>query len=263
MNRSMAPPSVPAPDAGIEPDQVMLVLTDGRRRGRSALTMPFASVTVITADTGRIPPDVSGPFDTVVIERSTFEPREIDGSVQATLPVLRPGGRLLVVLDYDQRGTGSTQEVPHLSGLRWSGLARMNDRPCAVMTADASPTLTPTPATDPTAVAAPPGLLLASLAGVLRIAEENHAVTRAALARARTAFADEIDDRHRSERQLLDQLATLVDELERTRQQLTGAKAVRMVLGQSRPGRAAIRALRPAWRLARSVGRRIRPSTQG
>jgi ABC-type transporter Mla subunit MlaD len=105
-------------------------------------------------------------------------------------------------------------------------------------------------------------LLLATLADGLRIAYENEAAIRAELDRTRTALADELDDRHRSERELIDRVAGLVDQLERMQQQLTGANAVRTVLNGSRAGRVALRALRPAWRLARGVRLRIRPSAQ-
>jgi hypothetical protein len=235
-----------------------LVLTDGQHRGRTGLAIPFGSATVIAVDAGGISSDLSGPFDAIVIDRSTFDPHEIEGFVQTAFPQLRPSGRLVIVFDSDKGVLGSPGEAPHLPGLRWSGVARLNGRPCAVMTADPDRASSADSAPDPETVGAPPGLLLATLAAGLRIAEGNHAATRSALDRARMTLAEELDDRHQSERELLDQVAGLVDELDRMRHQLTGANAVRTVLNQSKAGRVTLRALRPAWRLARGVGRRMR-----
>ncbi len=226
--------------------QDLLVLTDTRHCGPDGLALPFRQATVreLDADASQI----EGQFDTIVIDQSV-DLRRLEATVRKVLPTLRDGGLMIIAFDPDdgaeRPAPGST---PTFAGLRWSGLAALNGRPCALLTVDdgSSP--------DP----APPGMLLTTVDEALRLAHEWHAPTRAALDRARTRLSEQLDERRLSEHALLDQLAALANELEQARRQLTGLNAIRALLDRSRPGRAALQVVRPARRLARRLVTRVR-----
>lgn len=77
----------------------LLILTDGRRRGRNALTLPFRNATVVEAVEPDLPA-VSGEFDAIVVDRDQIDIDWLQMITGRLRPVLRPAG-LVVVLAGD------------------------------------------------------------------------------------------------------------------------------------------------------------------
>lgn len=208
----------------------LLVLTDAQRGGRNALALPFRDATVIEVNEAETV-EIQGRFDTVVIDRDSYDPRWLDSVATKILAALRPEGCLIVTL---QSGPdASTAEPAALPGLAWQGLATLNAQPCAVLRPG-----------DADAGSPDTGLLLATAATAVRLTGGQSGETHGAEA----TLLRHVEARGRSEHALLLHLRALADELDLERRRHRGTALIRTVLGRSRAGRAALRVLRPAWR---------------
>ena len=221
----------------------LLILTDAERRGRIALAMPFHDATVIEVDgTERI--DIDNSFDTIVIDRSSDDPRWLDVVGSSATKVLRPTGRLIITLDVEHHVARVTDPAA-LVGLRWQGFGLLGGRPCAVLgTGDA---------TEAGAVTA--GMLLATAETAVRLAARQLVGGDSGLVPdyPRVAMAKQIDDRWRSEEALLLRLEALARELDQERRRHQGTELVRTVLRRSKLAGPARRILRPSRRVARKL----------
>ncbi|MFC0007404.1 hypothetical protein [Micromonospora siamensis] len=229
-------------------DDELLVITDERRRGSDALALPFRAATVLELgpQIGTLP--VTESFDTVVIDRGPLDLRWLDALVPALRPAVRPGGRLLVILDVEGPTDAEEPVAGRLTGLKWAGLGSLNGRPYAALElAEGS--------TEPAAQ-----LLTAAIA--VRLGAAEGAARRDV--EVATALAGAERDRRLSETALLGQLGTLADRVEKLNKELKsrpqapgGQQAVRAILVKSEGGRKMLGVLRRGKRLAGKVKRKL------
>jgi hypothetical protein len=220
-------------------EQGLLVLTDGRCRGRSALALSFREAVLVDCDAERDIGAIKGQFRTVAIELSTLDLDRVARLTDAVVPALRPGGRVVVLLDPDAdiaAGPGDRE----FGGLAWEGLATLDGRLGAVLRAGATST---------TPVAA----MLATAMTAQRLASAD-----AEGERARRMLVRHVDARRASEDALLRHLETLVAQLELERREHQGRALARTVLRRSAAGRALLRGLRLLRRLTGRLRRGVR-----
>lgn len=174
----------------MENEAKLLVVADGIGDWSDAFGLPFRDATVVDGDGSW---ELEGAFDTVVIDRRSFDPRWLDRVASELRPVLSPKTRLLVTLGGP---VVESAESPTLAGLEWDGLVLLGERPCAVLrpaSADAGPVET--------------GVLVAAAHSAATIAEAGMSRLRPCAQEIRRLVASGEARRRNSERDLLGHLA--------------------------------------------------------
>ncbi|MEV0157018.1 hypothetical protein AB0H57_25260 [Micromonospora sp. NPDC050686] len=229
-------------------EQDLLIITDDRHHGHDSLTTPFRDAVVL--EVGADPDEVviEGQFDTIIIERSSVEPRWLAAVNVRIQAALRPDGRLLVALDPSGPALGAEHTAAALTGLEWLGLQAFSGSPCAV--------LRPGPASS----AAATGALLATAEAAVRLttAGTAHSSSRITLGEARAVVGQYLEDQRRSEHALLKHLDTLAQELEKERAARAQDHTVKGVLRMSRQGRRLLGVLRRGKNFARKAKRKVK-----
>jgi hypothetical protein len=173
----------------------LLVLTDERSRF-PLLGQPFRAATVWEpAGDATDVATPAGSYSAIVVDRLHLDLGWLDRVLQTALPSLAPGGR--VVIAFRPAGELMPQPAsPSFPTLVWEGLEAINGRVCATLR----------PGTSTTSVAE----LLVAVHSAVRLATTASAdALQAGLDQARSALRQEVDERSRSERALLDHLERL------------------------------------------------------
>lgn len=230
--------------------QDLLVLTNRRRRGRHALTLPFREATVMEAVDGPSS-GISGTFDTVVIERDDLDADRLADVAAAALAALRPDGHLIVTLAAAPDGsTVDGASYGWLDNLCWVGTTTLGGLPFAVMSAADRGGEKPAS----TAAASTAARFATAAATVRQLAAIPEASGAAGVSR-------HLGSRRRSEHALLDHLESVLLAAEASRPRSGLQARATAALRRRRAGRAVLRlarrgrnAVRRARRLAGRAG---------
>lgn len=241
-------------------EQDLLVLTDPGWFGHDALRLPFRNGMVVESN-GEDDSDITGSFDTVVIDQSSFDPASVSAAIVRAARVLRSGGRIVVAFPPANRDIATDQAPPGtramaarlvsdpeaFAGLAWRGVGYLNGRLCAILAlaglSDGPP--------------APIATLFVTAHTSFRLGVDQsgyaYGETRRRLDRVEALLEQHNEDRRRSEQALLQHLEVVVKELNEERRRHRGRALVHTVLNRHKTGRALIRVLRPLWRLLRRL----------
>jgi SAM-dependent methyltransferase len=228
--------------SGGDGQKILAVSGEGQDRF-DGLTVPFADATVVACLTGETDL-IRDEFDTVVVGRDTVDWQSLNETAALAARVLRPGGRLVLMLPLADT---ATSEPSNQAGLNWHGLSVLNGRPCAVLG------LAGTTGGHQDTMAL---LATADAACRLTLAHAGWEAAGLTTDEFRAMVAREVEDRRRSEQALLGRIDRLVAELDERRRRHRMLTLAAEVLRGGRAGPTFLNCLCWAQRLLDRLRRR-------